>query len=162
MLGGDDLRLLLRREIRPALALDADEPQIVVTADETAVAKGISAGDLVPADGLPHGPYPPFGCESCAPALTSDTSAAITPIAIPVPSSTPTVSSPTNVHATGSIDSPMRANDGKFSPSNHPWINSKKSDIVLHRECAKKILNKLQLAIVPHAARIAPARDGGT
>jgi alanyl-tRNA synthetase len=30
-----------------ALALDADEPQVFVTADETAVAKGISAGDLV-------------------------------------------------------------------------------------------------------------------
>jgi alanyl-tRNA synthetase len=30
-----------------ALALDGDEPQVFVTADETAVAKGISAGDLV-------------------------------------------------------------------------------------------------------------------
>jgi alanyl-tRNA synthetase len=30
-----------------ALALDADEPQVFVTADETAVGKGISAGDLV-------------------------------------------------------------------------------------------------------------------
>jgi alanyl-tRNA synthetase len=30
-----------------ALALDADEPQLLVTADETAVAKGISAGELV-------------------------------------------------------------------------------------------------------------------
>ena len=29
------------------LVLDADEPQIFVTADETAVAKGVSAGDLV-------------------------------------------------------------------------------------------------------------------
>jgi alanyl-tRNA synthetase len=30
-----------------ALALDGDEPQVFVTADETAVARGISAGDLV-------------------------------------------------------------------------------------------------------------------
>jgi alanyl-tRNA synthetase len=30
-----------------ALALDADEPQVFVTADETAVTKGLSAGDLV-------------------------------------------------------------------------------------------------------------------
>ncbi|HXG26033.1 MAG TPA: alanine--tRNA ligase [Candidatus Binatia bacterium] len=30
-----------------ALALDADEPQVFVTADETAVAKGVSAGELV-------------------------------------------------------------------------------------------------------------------
>jgi alanyl-tRNA synthetase len=30
-----------------ALALDGDEPQLFVTADETAVAKGVSAGDLV-------------------------------------------------------------------------------------------------------------------
>ncbi|MCI0347074.1 MAG: DHHA1 domain-containing protein, partial [Chloroflexi bacterium] len=29
------------------LALDSDEPQIFVTADETAMAKGISAGELV-------------------------------------------------------------------------------------------------------------------
>ena len=30
-----------------ALALDGDEPQVFVTADEIAVAKGMSAGDLV-------------------------------------------------------------------------------------------------------------------
>jgi alanyl-tRNA synthetase len=30
-----------------ALALDGDEPQVFVTADETAVGKGISAGELV-------------------------------------------------------------------------------------------------------------------
>jgi alanyl-tRNA synthetase len=30
-----------------ALALDGEEPQVFVTADETAVAKGISAGELV-------------------------------------------------------------------------------------------------------------------
>ncbi len=30
-----------------ALALDGDEPQVLVTADETAVGKGVSAGDLV-------------------------------------------------------------------------------------------------------------------
>ena len=30
-----------------ALALEGDEPQVFVTADEVAVAKGISAGDLV-------------------------------------------------------------------------------------------------------------------
>jgi alanyl-tRNA synthetase len=32
-----------------AVALDADEPQLFVTVDETAVAKGVSAGDLVKA-----------------------------------------------------------------------------------------------------------------
>jgi alanyl-tRNA synthetase len=41
-----DLRSALRANVI-ALALDAEEPQIFVTADETAVAKGISAGDLV-------------------------------------------------------------------------------------------------------------------
>ena len=41
-----DLRSALGANVI-ALALDADEPQIFVTADETAVAKGISAGDLV-------------------------------------------------------------------------------------------------------------------
>lgn len=30
-----------------AVALDGDEPQLFVTADETAVAKGVSAGELV-------------------------------------------------------------------------------------------------------------------
>ncbi|HJP88437.1 MAG TPA: alanine--tRNA ligase [Candidatus Limnocylindrales bacterium] len=41
-----DLRSALRPNII-ALALDGDEPQVFVTADETAVGKGISAGDLV-------------------------------------------------------------------------------------------------------------------
>jgi alanyl-tRNA synthetase len=41
-----DLRSALGANVI-ALALDADEPQIFVTADETAVAKGVSAGDLV-------------------------------------------------------------------------------------------------------------------
>jgi alanyl-tRNA synthetase len=41
-----DLRSALGANVI-ALALDADEPQVFVTADETAVAKGISAGDLV-------------------------------------------------------------------------------------------------------------------
>jgi alanyl-tRNA synthetase len=41
-----DLRSALGANV-VALALDADEPQVFVTADETAVAKGISAGDLV-------------------------------------------------------------------------------------------------------------------
>jgi len=41
-----DLRSALGANVI-ALALDGDEPQIFITADETAVAKGISAGDLV-------------------------------------------------------------------------------------------------------------------
>jgi alanyl-tRNA synthetase len=41
-----DLRSALDANVI-ALALDGDEPQVFVTADETAVAKGISAGDLV-------------------------------------------------------------------------------------------------------------------
>jgi alanyl-tRNA synthetase len=41
-----DLRSALGANVI-ALALDSDEPQIFVTADETAVAKGVSAGDLV-------------------------------------------------------------------------------------------------------------------
>ena len=41
-----DLRSALGANV-VALGLDADEPQIFVTADETAVAKGVSAGDLV-------------------------------------------------------------------------------------------------------------------
>jgi alanyl-tRNA synthetase len=41
-----DLRSALGANVI-ALALDSDEPQVFVTADETAVAKGISAGDLV-------------------------------------------------------------------------------------------------------------------
>ncbi|HEY6012928.1 MAG TPA: DHHA1 domain-containing protein, partial [Candidatus Limnocylindrales bacterium] len=41
-----DLRSALGTNV-VALALDGDEPQVFVTADETAVAKGISAGDLV-------------------------------------------------------------------------------------------------------------------
>jgi alanyl-tRNA synthetase len=41
-----DLRSALGANV-VALALDGDEPQLFVTADETAVAKGISAGDLV-------------------------------------------------------------------------------------------------------------------
>jgi alanyl-tRNA synthetase len=41
-----DLRSALGANV-VALALDADEPQIFVTVDETAVAKGVSAGDLV-------------------------------------------------------------------------------------------------------------------
>jgi alanyl-tRNA synthetase len=41
-----DLRSALGANV-VALALDADEPQVFVTADETAVAKGISAGELV-------------------------------------------------------------------------------------------------------------------
>jgi alanyl-tRNA synthetase len=41
-----DLRSALGTNVI-ALALDGDEPQIFVTADETAVAKGVSAGDLV-------------------------------------------------------------------------------------------------------------------
>jgi alanyl-tRNA synthetase len=41
-----DLRASLGANVI-ALALDADEPQVFVTADETAVAKGISAGELV-------------------------------------------------------------------------------------------------------------------
>jgi alanyl-tRNA synthetase len=41
-----DLRSALGANV-VALALDSDEPQVFVTADETAVAKGISAGDLV-------------------------------------------------------------------------------------------------------------------
>ncbi|MEA2674845.1 MAG: alanyl-tRNA synthetase, partial [Chloroflexota bacterium] len=41
-----DLRSALGANVI-ALALDADEPQVFVTADEAAVAKGISAGDLV-------------------------------------------------------------------------------------------------------------------
>ena len=41
-----DLRSALGANVI-ALALDSDEPQIFVTADEIAVAKGISAGDLV-------------------------------------------------------------------------------------------------------------------
>ncbi|TME11983.1 MAG: alanine--tRNA ligase [Chloroflexi bacterium] len=41
-----DLRSALGANV-VALALDGDEPQVFVTADETAVAKGVSAGDLV-------------------------------------------------------------------------------------------------------------------
>jgi alanyl-tRNA synthetase len=41
-----DLRSALGANVI-ALALDSDEPQVFVTADETAVAKGVSAGDLV-------------------------------------------------------------------------------------------------------------------
>jgi len=41
-----DLRSALGANV-VALGLDADEPQIFVTVDETAVAKGVSAGDLV-------------------------------------------------------------------------------------------------------------------
>ncbi len=41
-----DLRAALGANV-VALALDGDEPQVFVTVDETAVAKGISAGDLV-------------------------------------------------------------------------------------------------------------------
>jgi alanyl-tRNA synthetase len=41
-----DLRSALGANV-VALALDGDEPQLFVTVDETAVAKGISAGDLV-------------------------------------------------------------------------------------------------------------------
>ncbi|HET9852376.1 MAG TPA: alanine--tRNA ligase, partial [Candidatus Limnocylindrales bacterium] len=41
-----DLRSALGANVI-ALALDAEEPQVFVTADETAVAKGVSAGDLV-------------------------------------------------------------------------------------------------------------------
>jgi alanyl-tRNA synthetase len=41
-----DLRSALGANVI-ALALDGDEPQVFVTADETAVAKGISAGELV-------------------------------------------------------------------------------------------------------------------
>jgi alanyl-tRNA synthetase len=41
-----DLRAALSANVI-ALALDADEPQVFVTADETAVAKGVSAGELV-------------------------------------------------------------------------------------------------------------------
>ena len=41
-----DLRSALGANVI-AVALDADEPQVFVTADETAVGKGISAGDLV-------------------------------------------------------------------------------------------------------------------
>jgi alanyl-tRNA synthetase len=41
-----DLRTALGANV-VALALDGDEPQVFVTADETAVAKGVSAGDLV-------------------------------------------------------------------------------------------------------------------
>jgi len=41
-----DLRSALGANV-VALALDSDEPQVFVTADETAVAKGVSAGDLV-------------------------------------------------------------------------------------------------------------------
>jgi len=41
-----DLRSALSANVI-ALALDADEPQLFVTADETAVAKGVSAGDLI-------------------------------------------------------------------------------------------------------------------
>jgi len=41
-----DLRTALGTNVI-ALALDADEPQVFVTVDETAVAKGVSAGDLV-------------------------------------------------------------------------------------------------------------------
>jgi alanyl-tRNA synthetase len=41
-----DLRSALGANVI-ALALDADEPQLFVTADETAVAKGVSAGELV-------------------------------------------------------------------------------------------------------------------
>jgi alanyl-tRNA synthetase len=41
-----DLRSALGANVI-ALVLDGDEPQIFVTADETAVAKGVSAGDLV-------------------------------------------------------------------------------------------------------------------
>jgi alanyl-tRNA synthetase len=41
-----DLRAALGANV-VALALDGDEPQVFVTADETAVSKGVSAGDLV-------------------------------------------------------------------------------------------------------------------
>jgi alanyl-tRNA synthetase len=41
-----DLRSALGANVI-ALALDADEPQVFVTADETAVAKGVNSGDLV-------------------------------------------------------------------------------------------------------------------
>jgi alanyl-tRNA synthetase len=41
-----DLRSALGANV-VALALDSDEPQVFVTADETAVAKGVSAADLV-------------------------------------------------------------------------------------------------------------------
>ena len=41
-----DLRAALGANV-VALALDGDEPQLFVTADETAVAKGVSAGELV-------------------------------------------------------------------------------------------------------------------
>jgi alanyl-tRNA synthetase len=41
-----DLRSALGANVI-ALALDSDEPQIFVTVDETAVAKGVSAGELV-------------------------------------------------------------------------------------------------------------------
>src|SRR6185295_6739985 len=41
-----DLRSALGGNV-VALVLDADEPQVFVTADETAVAKGVSAGELV-------------------------------------------------------------------------------------------------------------------
>jgi alanyl-tRNA synthetase len=41
-----DLRSALGANV-VALGLDGDEPQVFVTADETAVAKGVSAGDLV-------------------------------------------------------------------------------------------------------------------
>jgi alanyl-tRNA synthetase len=41
-----DLRSALEANVI-ALLLDGDEPQVFVTADETAIAKGISAGDLV-------------------------------------------------------------------------------------------------------------------
>ena len=41
-----DLRSALGANVI-AVALDGDEPQLFVTSDEVAVAKGISAGDLV-------------------------------------------------------------------------------------------------------------------
>jgi alanyl-tRNA synthetase len=41
-----DLRAALGANV-VALALDGDEPQVFVTADETAIAKGVSAGELV-------------------------------------------------------------------------------------------------------------------
>jgi alanyl-tRNA synthetase len=41
-----DLRSALGANVI-ALALDADEPQVFVTVDETAVARGVSAGELV-------------------------------------------------------------------------------------------------------------------
>ena len=41
-----DLRSALGANVI-ALALDSDEPQVFVTADEVAVAKGVSAADLV-------------------------------------------------------------------------------------------------------------------